>query len=421
MNNLVIDKMEKRNTRIHIVARMKYVNNSKLWNMLLIFLMPYLVFGGQYVRIGSITLANIFCLFLAVLGMKKFLQKSIFYMGEINMFFLAILIYAGISLAWTDYGNALSILLSMATGIMVMIYISSLSEKELIWMSISFYYFTLCIICIALLEIFVGCYFFVQNPDFTQRLNTFGLHYPLVLFINTNDLAQFLLLGLTILLINPCQQKVMNKIFILLTIGVIAQTVSRMCMLCSVIVMVGYWVLLENRRSKVKSLVFLSPVAIIGGGWFISNKWNYISFLVDRLGAFDFDASYVTGRVEIYMSLLKAFWDNLVFGRGLGTSYIASEIGPHNFFLFLLTDFGIVWAIVFVGILFSVFFSMYRNRKKSICGYYFNRAFLPFLCTFPFFSSVSSANEQRKTLWIALGFMVVVVKFNRTNKVRKNT
>lgn len=150
MNNLVIDKMEKRNTRIHIVARMKYVNNSKLWNMLLIFLMPYLVFGGQYVRIGSITLANIFCLFLAVLGMKKFLQKSIFYIGEINMFFLAILIYAGISLAWTDYGNALSILLSMATGIMVMIYISSLSEKELIWMSISFYYFTLCIICIAL-------------------------------------------------------------------------------------------------------------------------------------------------------------------------------------------------------------------------------------------------------------------------------
>lgn len=119
------------------------------------------------------------------------------------------------------------------------------------------------------------------------------------------------------------------------------------------------------------------------------------------------------GRNELYFSVFNLGLDNFIFGSGLGGSYSVAQIPPHNFFLFIFADFGILFTVGLICLLVRSFIKLYRFKYILICGCRLNTILLSMLISFPIFSSMSSGNEQRKAVWVLLGLVFVTIKLSR--------
>ena len=108
---------------------------------------------------------------------------------------------------------------------------------------------------------------------------------------------------------------------------------------------------------------------------------------------------HLSGREEIYSSTIELIYENPLFGLGLGGIRRVLDIGyPHNIFLEIVSQFGVIIGIC---IIFILLFILYKAlfikdiEKANIIGIWFSLGFVPLL--------VSGSYLESFKFWILLG------------------
>ncbi|NKF08508.1 O-antigen ligase family protein [Clostridium gasigenes] len=388
--------------------------------LILIILFPIATFIGPFYGIGNINVSNIYSLVLLVYFVKDILGKRFKYIGIYILSIYIFIFYAFGSLIWGKYNYiGFNIILPLITCCITMIFIASFNNEELDLFFRIFRWFTIIIVFWSLIEIVNGKYLFFNNIDFIYVKNQYNFNYPATVFINPNDLAQFLVVSLPFTIYYEFKYN-KNKLFkILITVTslfVVINTASRLAMICILIICIVYYIIglsteiRINIRKIMNILVLFFSIVLI----FIT-----ISNVIPNLNIFeqflnvDSSGGYYTSRDIIYRNIFQLGLENLIFGAGLGGSYVISEIGPHNMLLFIFSDFGICITIGFIIILINLIIFLIKYKKIDICNLRYNRITVSTIIVFPILASISSANEQRKIVWILLGIGLVLIKLSK--------
>lgn len=379
--------------------------------LLSIVMFPYFTFIGAYIFIAGIKISNIYSLLLCAFVIKRLINMRYKSTSGYILFFFSLLLYALFSIIWGNYGDiGLPIIFPLITGFLAMAFVASLSEIELKLFLKSLSIFTFIVLALSLFEIFTGKYIFFNNVDFKYSVNIYNLHYPGVVFANPNDLAQFMLVGFPLLIFGLLRKKriVISGILFIATIFVLINSTSRIALISSIIIVLSY-ILLSIFKKNSKIIVFVTGITAV----FILLPYLGINLdqydVVNNFLKIDISQDYFTGRDIIYSRVFELGKDNILFGAGLGASYSISGVGTHNMFLFILADLGIFFAFGFVLLLITGFISMYKYKKIQIAGLDLSSIMFSILIVFPLFSSISSGNEQRKIIWVALGLVFAVI------------
>ena len=112
---------------------------------------------------------------------------------------------------------------------------------------------------------------------------------------------------------------------------------------------------------------------------------------------------YYTGRSELYKKLLSYAAHNPL--GGFGSSYELDILPPHNLFLFILVDYGWIACFLFITLLIRNIIHFCKISKNHLSIMFYN-VLAASAVLFPFFSSISSCNEQRKVIWIILALQI---------------
>lgn len=403
---------------------------------------------GPFIGYLGIRGSNVFSLLLALYFVHNVFQKryrNIFiYIG----FFLLMVVYSFISLIWSDYVQiGFTITFPLLTCFMAMAVIASFNESELQLFLKSLSIFTIFVLLLAVFEILTGMYIFFDNVDFIHVTNNYTLHYPGVVFVNPNDLTQYLLVGVPLIVYKQLKGKkqiILSIALFVVTIFVLINTASRLSHFSIVLLTAAYTIgALLTKRKKLWIYILFFVIAFLGlmeTQYGVQNLIESLKLPDDRVLAdeqlagtddraaatvveerfviIDTTEGYYSIRSVIYKKLFDLGIKNTPFGTGLGGSYTISVIGPHNMFLFIFTDLGIIFAIGFAFILLKALFLLFKSRKIVTYSCHLSLIALSILVIFPIFSSISSGNEQRKIIWIFLGIVFAIINNNgRNNRI----
>lgn len=370
-----------------------------------IFLLPTLTIVLQWITIAGI---NLSWLISGILLISLLLKRNWILKKPISLIFCLIFLVSpfftfifGLSPSFN-----LSLYISIATGVIYFLYVSTL-EHDMFESFMRGGLFSCVLFAIwGCYEILTGNYILSSHEVFTQRLTWNGLHYPIVAFPNTNDIAQYLtlLFPMTSAILLK-RHKLVWGISSVLVFFVIFESSSRLCMIC----FLGIWGLsllwkfMSDKRAQTRLIIFLIIILLIIGAVVLEAKTDLVTTVLENFLVVDTGADYYSGREEIYADVLGVA-ARLPFG-GFGSAYSANEFPPHNFLLFVLCDYGWLAAIFLVAVLLKFGFRYFRvaSLKRDDL---FIVLLLSTLILFPVLSSVSSTNEQRKIIWVALGIFM---------------
>lgn len=390
---------------------------------LLIFLFPVMVFIGPYLKLNKINLSNIYSLVLAFVVIYFFAKNRYKFINLQMLFFVMLIIYAVSSLIWSEFASiGYSIILPLTTGVFTMIFISGLNEIELKYFIKVINIFTITVLILSLYEIFEGYYLFFDNLMFNYK-NQYGFNYPGVCFTNPNDLGQYLILGSSLLLFTLWEKNnnLAFSLVIICSIFITLQTGSRLTLMSLIIVLIMY--LLNTIKINKRTIfnIFIIGFTMVLIYLLLQQEIDLSSYnIIDDFLLVDNSQGYYMARSYIYRSIFNLALDNILLGSGIGGSYYVSVLGPHNFFLFILSDFGIIFALSFIFLLIGSFIKLFRYRAIELSNLYLSRIMISILIVFPLFSSISSGNEQRKVVWILLGLIFTTIKNYKKGEIMKN-
>jgi O-antigen ligase len=410
-----------------------YISFAKI-TRLLITIFPFATFMGPYINFFGINFSNIFSLILCIFTLKSILKMKFKNILVYISFFFFMILYALGSLIWGKYNIVgLSIILPLIAGFVAMTFIALLNKDELQLFIKSISFFTITVFIIALLEIFTGKYLFFNNIDFINRANRFNLHYPGVTFTNPNDLAQFLLVGFPILVfkyIEVKKQLIKAIVLLFISIFIMINADSRLALISSVLIIAFFINLfMSNSLKKIREVMLIIIISLIFIGILSFIGVNISNFnILNNFLKIDITQGYFSARATIYIEVIKLALDNFIFGTGLGGSYSVNLMPPHNMFLFIFADFGVLFATGFIIVLISAFLRLYKLRNNIIFGCHFNMIICSIFIIFPIFSSISSGNEQRKIIWVFMGLVFALINNNtkitsiiqKSNRIKEN-
>ncbi|MFL2143629.1 O-antigen ligase family protein [Ruoffia sp. FAM 20857] len=394
--------------------RKKLDSRIPFYMKVIIFLFPFATFIGSYLNVSVISLSNIYSLLLMFLVFRQLLKGRLNYIKGYILFFSVMIMYSLFTIIWSRYSPiGMTIFLPLVTGFVCMAFVASLDYRNLNLFLRSMSIFTYIVLLIALYETLFGSYILFDNNDFIYVLNKYGFHYPGVAFANPNDLAQYLVCIVPIILAKQFDEKkvFLPTIIFLVTLFILFNTNSRLSIISIFIIVFGYFIVFLSKNklifkrglfTGVLLYVLINLVSVIG----IDLK----TFdLLDNFLLINSSMDYFTGRSVLYTEAFALGVENLILGAGLGGSYAVTTIGTHNMFLFIFSDLGILFAVGFILFLFFLFIKLYRYRKMKLINFHFASLMLSILVAFPIVSSMSSANEQRKIIWLILGLMLSVL------------
>jgi len=91
-------------------------------------------------------------------------------------------------------------------------------------------------------------------------------------------------------------------------------------------------------------------------------------------------------RLELWNTYIKKIKDNKILGTGLGSvSYfkktdITISENPHNYYLFVMTEFGVVGLLLLVNVFITMIEEYFRSKEKNILKIIFPIMMLLSLC-----------------------------------------
>lgn len=229
---------------------------------------------------------------------------------------------------------------------------------------------------------------------------------PFATFYNQNDYCTFLCLGI-----------------VLLTLGYKLSDVKKAKLAYVVISAVSAYIALEteSRASYICLILFFAMVCWYGLSRYLLKRNVFISSIFMGIGAvilvillggvtrllniFDPD------RLIIYSEALDSIWKNLILGYG--PSMLAGQTGsaPHNLYLQMLGDYGLVITLIFAYFTFVYFIktdAKWNNRYYSMLSAF--AIMLPII-------GCSSSNIQRiRIFWVAIAICFAIAQIDRPHK-----
>ena len=386
---------------MHLIIRKSTI--EYLWFLFL----PTITIISQFLQIGPIRISWLLYIAVSWLVIRKtgeeVLCKPLFLLTSI------IILYPPISYLWSQNrifeGN---LYVSLITGAIYTAYIYMLTENSIDSFLDGCFFSCVLFSLWGLYEALTGHYILFQNGLFVYRINPFGYHYPGVAFPNTNDLAQYIAILSPVVSVYEWNKhsNIIHSVIIGLFICntfVIYQCFSHLGMIA---MLLSYCIILFNtmrsRRLRYSFLILLTAIGVIV--IILAYRTKLISNIFLNLLLVRRNNVHFTGRQMIYSRLLRQALDH-PFG-GFGNAYAVEN--PHNFFLYLLCDFGMLGGLLMIILFVSLGIRIFAYRRTGI----HNGIYLGLwssLITFPLTSSISSGNEQRKIIWIFIGLCMYFI------------
>ena len=258
----------------------------------------------------------------------------------------------------------------------------------------AFYINVLIISIIAIYESFTGEYI---NPSYDYYLTTynmFGLYRPKTVFYNTNNLTVFLLLSLPICMYATEKWRVsfiFKSLMFALCITGILLTDSRtgIAGLFAYVGLIIYYRVYSINKTFVSLFAIL--LCFLTMAIFVSSDFSIATMF------------YSEDRIPIWKAAFQACKDYYFLGAGPGTSAIVEgSLGdPHNYFLEILLEFGVIGLALFCGILKSV--SISAKDMKSNTGLCELKTFM---VLFLLCSICPSSMAGYYYMWIIFGLLI---------------
>jgi len=365
---------------------------------------------------GGRTLVWIFgvALFIAWTIRTLLIKKKIESEFKQSLIAIIFLLWCSLSIFWAqDQKAALERVFTIAQLILFFFLIQALvvNEKRLGSIIVVYYFSSL---IIAIISIYSFLYSNLLRAAITEDQNP-------------NSLARVLGIALLmgIFINNRLNNKLKKMLFILfqcLFIFAILLTGSRGGWLSLLAVFCFTWVLVGRRLIKLRAALLIAFISVI---IFLNlSKIGVINVeIINRLTSMlDIEATHGgTGRINIWAVGWEIIKENPFIGVGLESFpyvfhyyiYKASlfdtygiEPGryPHNIFISIQAELGIVGSLLFLILLIKYFHQLIKNRNepKAILGL--------LLLSFMVFSGIVEPVLYRKYFWLSLGLVAAIPK-----------
>ncbi|MCD7034309.1 O-antigen ligase family protein [Metabacillus sp. GX 13764] len=243
---------------------------------------------------------------------------------------------------------------------------------------------------------FVGVFIFLKTKESLQKFLNIGIIVTVIVsFISMTNLentaGDFTRLGqsnsigiarlfgtgaiilITVRLLGKEKYKLLSLVLTSLTVYVLLQTGSRMPLLSlassCILALIISTRLTAGYKTKIKSMVFLLSSMVVGIILLIAN-WSKPQFYTIRL-RLELLGDYTSGRTERFLAAKEMFYSSPVWGKGVGsfsTFYEGADIRsyPHNIFLELLSELGLIGFMIFSLLIIFSLIGIYRSLKKGI-------------------------------------------------------
>jgi len=148
---------------------------------------------------------------------------------------------------------------------------------------------------------------------------------------------------------------------------------------------------------------------------------KYSEALINRVASFFLDpAISITERAIAWAVAKGLFLNQPLFGRGVGSFYVLGpQAGsplniPHNFYWFILTEFGLVGMFLFATYVFMVVVSLFRVLKNTTDPMEQTYC-LVFLATIPsviFQSAFKTIGYTEPIFWVFWAFIAAFLRIH---------
>lgn len=275
--------------------------------------------------------------------------------------------YAVFSLLWTEVSppRFISEILIVSFNILIIItcviYLrkySSFKDMFIVWMV------GLCImIAIALWEVATLDHLAIVKIE--QATNRVYKYAPSAVYYNTNDFAIYITLSIGILYssvknINSRLYRTLFGIMLLLCVFILVNTFSRSNYIAVLVIIFFDTVFLSNMRTHLRLLSTIGFLATIYFMYFSEKVFNSINIIYDQTFSLVNELKYGNERYNILVQGLEGLKSNYFMGGGPG--YYPS---PHNFFLEIFFDYGIINLLLWMGFIFGSMRHLYFRYKAS--------------------------------------------------------
>lgn len=389
------------------------MNTSKRINKIELLLLAMMLLAtsfGESIRIFNINISWVIAFLLlfvtafdlALINPGRFFcpsakHKKIFAFALIWLFYGALQMFWAKDMALWKQGFA-----SLAVNVFLIVEICLLFQEKESFKGFAKYAF-------LLWGVNIGLAFYeiiTQNHFITDGVLYWDLQLVRTFFGNPNDSATWIVLSflLALLFLKREQHKHTNLIEILMwaiTLYAVICTGSRACMYGMIAyilfrLLAVLWLKLEAKASgnsalKIPFWIVVGAIAVIGILAIYSNAMTSLIEKISQGGNKESDLL----RLDIIKDSIKVIFDTCFLGAGANQTIAYIGINPHNFFLELFSDYGII-VFAFSCYFFAVIINACFNKKelKPLRIY-----FLVFALVFVIISISSSSMNRLRLTW----------------------
>lgn len=339
------------------------------------------------------------------------------------MVMISWLIYAMISLGWVkDYGDWFRALYFISLGVLCIILYSRIFKTTDDILVVFRLLSIMAIVhnVIGWYEINTGNYIFLSTGIEQYVRN----NYPVSMFNNTNDFALFMLMSIFFLYVCAVNSKnvlwkIINIITIFSSAYLLIITGSRANILGFVLAFSLYiYMSMKNKSGRRTMLTILILLFI-----FILINPNALQSYIIMINQ-NFNSDLVFGSDSVRINLIKNGFEFLLntfgFGTGAGnieywmenygTYYTGGIVNIHNWWMEILTGYGIVIFVLYITFYLRLFRSLYRKYRttKDKKNMTISLALMCCMAGFVIGSISSSSNISSEWLWV---FWAVAIAF----------
>jgi teichuronic acid biosynthesis protein TuaE len=269
---------------------------------------------------------------------------------------------------------------------------------------------------LAIYESLTGEYIFYDGFKYFHMYNLVGLKMPVLFFGNVNNMATFMAVALPICFI-ACESmkfKLTNKISIFILCSAVVVLVNSRAAFIAVLLFILLYLMYQFNIKKLFIYAIMGVVLIqlFGEIIFEADVWN----IFETINNEDI-------RLLVWKNTLLTASDSLFIGAGPGNGYLANlqqyydtggVLAIHNYFLEILSEFGLIGFICFVAWFIKLLIELTRARRCVVSTEFniYNMFFI-FMLQYVILSVCASSLAEMYFMWLIWGMCIASLLINR--------
>lgn len=399
------------------LSNLTEIKNNR-YDKWLMVLLAALVFGGLYAPATVIRILSVLLLPLIYPKIVKCWSKLTKYI----LFILLFLSYAVISFLWTsDVANGMKCMIYYLLHCLLFIEIlvlaksanhplDSISKGWMIAVALS--------LMVALWEIATDNHLVSKfGADYMKNLGgeVVQQRYAAVTFFNYNNYVAFLCFSMPFIyywwskIEQVSKKNVVTLILLVLSVAIIVTNGSRGGIIASSI-MFSIYLLREKKNKKYVITILLLLCAVVY--LLISYGDTILLVFTGRMSSTSMTDG--SSRYPVWMTALQVVKNSYGMGAGIGgLSTSMSQLWggvaiPHNLFLELMGEFGVIFCFIFIAYLCSLFKRAYYCKNRNI-----KTLLLTALIPMPVYCIINSGYLHEEYFYVSLACWTVFANYKQ--------